>query len=70
FGRTMAISSAGLMTVQGLGFAAAGALAQVLSPAFVIAGAGICGLAAVYALRPGRQESFSPRELTAANSAE
>jgi MFS family permease len=52
FARTMAISTAGLMTVQGLGFAAAGAVAQWLAPAYVIALAGVLGLLAVAALRP------------------
>jgi MFS family permease len=52
FARTMAIRGAGLMTIQGLGFAAAGALAQVLSPATVIAGAGACALLTIVVLRP------------------
>ena len=52
FGRTMAINTAGLMTIQGIGFAAAGAVAEALDPAWVIAGAGACGLAAVALLRP------------------
>lgn len=52
FARTMAINTAGLMTIQGIGFAAAGALAEILSPAEVIAGAGACGLLAIILLRP------------------
>jgi MFS family permease len=52
FVRTMAINTAGLMTIQGVGFAAAGGLAQVLSPAVVIAVAGACGLLTILVLRP------------------
>jgi predicted MFS family arabinose efflux permease len=47
FSRTMAIYQAGLMTSQGLGFAAAGAVAQAISPAATIALAGAAGLAVV-----------------------
>jgi MFS family permease len=47
FARTMAINQAGLMTIQGLGFAVAGALAQALSPGRTIALAGLAGLAVV-----------------------
>jgi MFS family permease len=54
FARTMAISQAGTMTIQGLGFAAAGALAEWLHPATVIACAGVCGIVAVALLRPRR----------------
>ncbi|MGZ4389525.1 MAG: MFS transporter [Gaiellaceae bacterium] len=54
FARTMAINSAGLMTVQGLGFTAAGAVAELLAPAYVIAAAGACGLVAIALLRPAR----------------
>ena len=52
FPRTMAINSAGLMTIQGLGFAAAGAVAELVSPAAAIAGAGVLGLSAIAVLRP------------------
>jgi len=52
FARTMTINTAGLMTIQGLGFAAAGALAQVLHPATVIAAAGAGGLLTILVLRP------------------
>jgi hypothetical protein len=54
FARTMAISQAGTMTIQGLGFAAAGALAEVLHPSAVIACAGALGLVVVALLHPGR----------------
>jgi MFS family permease len=52
FARTMAVSTAGLMTLQGLGFALAGAVAQVTGPAIAIVAAGVGGLACVLILRP------------------
>jgi MFS family permease len=52
FARTMAVSSAGLMTLQGLGFALAGAAGQVAGPATAIFAAGICGIVSVVLLRP------------------
>ena len=51
----MTLNSAGLMTLQGLGFALAGAVAEVIGPASAVAIAGVCGLVAVAASRsPGR----------------
>jgi predicted MFS family arabinose efflux permease len=50
FARMMALSSAGLMTLQGLGFALAGALGQGIGASDAIAVAGVCGLVAVAAL--------------------
>ncbi len=50
FARAMALSSAGLMTLQGLGFALAGAVAQATSAGTAIALAGAAGLAVVAAL--------------------
>ena len=47
FARAMAINTAGLMALQGLGFALGGAIAQALDPSQAIAVAGVCGLAAV-----------------------
>jgi predicted MFS family arabinose efflux permease len=61
FSRAMAINQAGLMTSQGLGFAAAGAIAQALSPGATTALAGASGLAVVALLRPA-----SPRRARAA----
>jgi len=60
FARAMTLNSAGLMTLQGLGFVLAGALAQVFGPADAIAIAGCCGIAATVALmgrelRPSRR---------------
>jgi MFS family permease len=46
FARTMALSQAGLMALQGIGFALAGAVAQAVGPATAIAIAGACGIAA------------------------
>jgi MFS family permease len=60
FGRAMAINSAGLMTLQGLGFAAAGALAEVVAPHVAIAIAGVAGLTVVALLRPRRAEVAGP----------
>lgn len=51
-GRALAINSAGLMFLQGLGFAGAGALAELVSPHVVVAIAGVAGLAVVTLLRP------------------
>ena len=45
--RMFTVSSAGLMTLQGLGFAAAGALGEIVSPATAIVIAAGCGLATV-----------------------
>jgi len=62
FARAMAISTAGLMTAQGLGFAGAGAVAQAVRPGDVIAGAGVCGLVAIALLRPRSAQSPEPSE--------
>jgi len=50
FARTMALSSAGLMTLQGIGFAVAGAVAEAAGAAGAIAIAGACGLLAAAAI--------------------
>ncbi len=52
FARTMAVSTAGLLTLQGLGFALAGAVAQVIGPGRAIAAAGLCGIVIVIVVRP------------------
>jgi hypothetical protein len=62
FARTMMVSSAGLLTLQGLGFALAGAAAQLAGPGPAIAGAGGCGLVTVALLRPGRAARRSQRQ--------
>ena len=66
FARTMTLNSAGLMTLQGLGFALAGGIGQLLGPANAIALAGACGLAVVVMLlgldlRPARPVPESAR---------
>jgi MFS family permease len=50
FARTITVSSAGLMALQGAGFTLAGALAQALGPGMAIAVSGGCGMAAVLLL--------------------
>jgi hypothetical protein len=50
FARTMTLNSAGLMTLQGVGFTLAGAIAQGIGPAAAITVAGGCGLATTAAL--------------------
>jgi MFS family permease len=52
FARTMALNTAGLMTLQGLGFALAGAAAELVGPASAVAAAGVAGLAAVALVYP------------------
>lgn len=51
FSRTMALNSAGLLTLQGVGFALAGAVAQGIGAAATIAGSGAVGLVAALLLR-------------------
>lgn len=51
-GRAFTVSTAGLMTLQGLGFAAAGALGEFMSPFPAVGLAGMAGLAIVATLRP------------------
>jgi hypothetical protein len=50
FARMMTLNSAGLMTLQGLGFALAGAIGGLLGPATAVAVAGVCGLVVVAVL--------------------
>jgi hypothetical protein len=57
-GRAMAINSAGLMSLQGLGFAAAGALAEIVPANIAITIAGLAGLVVVATLCP--DGSFGP----------
>jgi len=51
-GRALAINTSGLMFLQGLGFATAGAIAELVSPHVTIALAGMSGLVVVVLLRP------------------
>jgi predicted MFS family arabinose efflux permease len=58
FARAMTLYSAGLMTLQGLGFALAGAVAQGVGAASAIAIAGGCGIVSmVVLLRPDRRSA-------------
>ena len=50
--RALAINTAGLVALQGLGFAAAGALAEIVSPSTAIVVAGVAGLVVVATLWP------------------
>jgi MFS family permease len=52
-GRVFSVNQAGLMSLQGFGFAAAGALGEVVSPHVAIVIAAVTGLAVVAALAPG-----------------
>jgi hypothetical protein len=71
--RTLSIQSAGLMFFVGVGYAVAGAAAEFLRPAYVIALAGCAGLALVAALAPrasaASQDSGSPAESAPAETA-
>lgn len=60
FARVLAISQAGLMTIQGLGFAVAGAAAEWLHPGTVVAVAGALGVAAAVWLRPRHSVLLRP----------
>jgi MFS family permease len=51
-GRAYTVSSAGLMTAQGIGFAAAGAAGELVRPDTAIAVTGLTGLAVVALCRP------------------
>jgi Transmembrane secretion effector len=58
FARTMTLNTAGLITLQGIGFALAGAVAQAVGAAEAIAIAGVCGLVVTVVLTrgaPGRR---------------
>jgi MFS family permease len=59
FARTMAVNMAGLLTLQALGFALAGAVAGIIGPGRAIAGAGLCGIVIVICLRPRKREAHS-----------
>jgi MFS family permease len=59
FSRSLAINSAGLMVMQGLGFACAGAVAEFLPAYATIALAGCAGLAVTAWLGPRRQGSMT-----------
>jgi len=56
-GRVLAINMAGLLALQGLGFAAAGALAELVAPSTAILVAGVAGLTVVAVLWPRRRHA-------------
>jgi hypothetical protein len=51
--RVLTVNTAGLMALQGIGFAAAGLVGQALAVNWVVAGFAGLGLVAVVLLRPG-----------------
>ena len=55
FARVMTLNSAGLMTLQGLGFVLAGATAELVGAPAAIAIAGVCGIVAAAAFGPWRK---------------
>ncbi len=59
-GRAYAVSASGLMATQGLGFATAGALGEVVPPDTAITIAGVAGLAVVALCRPRRASAKVP----------
>ena len=59
-GRVFSVNTAGLISLQGFGFAAAGALAEVVSPHVAIVVAAIAGLAVVALLAPGIRAPAAP----------
>jgi MFS family permease len=66
FARVMTLNQAGLMTLQGLGFTLAGAVAQVVGPAPAIALAGVCGLVStIVLLRPDLWPRPTPHRIEA-----
>lgn len=65
FARTMTVSTAGLMALQGIGFTLAGAVAEAVGPGSAIAIAGCCGLAATGTLLRGDLRSRMVRSRNA-----
>jgi multidrug transporter EmrE-like cation transporter len=60
-GRVFTISTAGLMTTQGIGFGLAGAVAEFVPADRAIVFAGLAGLAVVAFIRPVRRGATEPR---------
>jgi hypothetical protein len=59
-GRVFSVNQAGLISLQGFGFAAAGALAELVPPHVAIVVAAVTGLALVAALAPGIRAPQAP----------
>ena len=70
FSRAMAVNTAGLLTLQALGFALAGAVAAITGPGLAITLAGASGIVIVVALRPRRVAAVTkqPEEFTPAHA--
>ena len=58
--RVFTVYGAGLMAIQGLGFAVAGALAELVEPHVAIVLAGCAGLAVIACFAPRRQAATAP----------
>ena len=67
-GRVFSVNTAGLISLQGLGFAAAGGLGEFVSPHVAIVIAALAGLAVVAALAPGIRGPAPPGETPAASA--
>jgi MFS family permease len=61
FARAMTVNTAGLITLQGLGFVLAGAIAEATGPATAIAVAGVCGIVTVVLLHPRSRDLPNPK---------
>ena len=68
-GRVFSVNTAGLISLQGFGFAAAGALAEVVPPHVAIVIAALTGLAVVALLAPGNRAPAAPRAAGATSEA-
>jgi hypothetical protein len=68
FARAMTLNFSGLIAIQGLGFALAGAIAQAIGPADAIATAGVCGVVVTVALM--REELGFARHRSTAEAAD
>ena len=57
FARMMAVNTVGLLALQALGFALAGAVAGLIGPGRAIGVAGLCGIVIVVCLRPRKRDA-------------
>ena len=60
FARMMALNSAGLLTIQALGFPLAGAIGTAVGPGLAVAIAGACGIAGTLLLWPREDRARYP----------
>jgi MFS family permease len=70
FARVMTLNSAGLMTLQGLGFVLAGATAELVGAPAAIAIAGVCGIVAAVVFGPWREPAGYASEATVSSRAD